>query len=209
MKPAHSMVPGASCSGHQSSTPILPSGQHPQVSTMKVDAQAPGFFGHCPLCSRVDAGSHGSWHSGSPPLECCFGTSPIQAEKFRLGGSARYGIQPTVRLVGAVPGQDPAVKLQDLRLQRLAPPNRGSINSTHIHGTHVPVEEPSTASKADAASACGMPHFHADLSLARGGRSCNPTGASFPPRPSRAAIAFLSVSRIRSSAAASTALGSR
>jgi hypothetical protein len=25
----------------------------------------------------------------------------------------------------------------------------GSINSTHIHGTHVPVEEPSTASKAD------------------------------------------------------------
>jgi hypothetical protein len=28
-------------------------------------------------------------------------------------------------------------------------PNRGSLNSTHIHGTHVPVEEPSTASKAD------------------------------------------------------------
>ena len=26
-----------------------------------------------------------------------------------------------------------------------APPNRGSINSAHIHGTHVPVEEPSTA----------------------------------------------------------------
>jgi hypothetical protein len=29
----------------------------------------------------------------------------------------------------------------------LAPPNRGGLNSTHIHGTHVPVEEPSTASK--------------------------------------------------------------
>jgi hypothetical protein len=31
----------------------------------------------------------------------------------------------------------------------LAPPNRGGLNSTHIHGTSVPVEEPSTASKAD------------------------------------------------------------
>src|SRR5215472_8866779 len=29
------------------------------------------------------------------------------------------------------------------------PPNRGGLNSTHIHGTSVPVEEPSTASKAD------------------------------------------------------------
>ena len=26
---------------------------------------------------------------------------------------------------------------------------RGSLNSAHNHGTHVPVEEPSTASKAD------------------------------------------------------------
>jgi hypothetical protein len=25
----------------------------------------------------------------------------------------------------------------------------GALNSAHIHGTHVPVEEPSTASKAD------------------------------------------------------------
>jgi hypothetical protein len=31
----------------------------------------------------------------------------------------------------------------------LAPLNRGGLNSTHFHGTHVPVEEPSTASKAD------------------------------------------------------------
>jgi hypothetical protein len=31
----------------------------------------------------------------------------------------------------------------------LAPFNRGGLNSTHFHGTHVPVEEPSTASKAD------------------------------------------------------------
>jgi hypothetical protein len=31
----------------------------------------------------------------------------------------------------------------------LAPPNRGGLNSTHIHGAHAPVEEPSTASAAD------------------------------------------------------------
>jgi hypothetical protein len=31
----------------------------------------------------------------------------------------------------------------------LAPPYRGSLNSTHFYGTRVPVEEPSTASKAD------------------------------------------------------------
>jgi hypothetical protein len=31
----------------------------------------------------------------------------------------------------------------------LAPLNRGSLNSTHIHGTDVPVEEPSTASNSD------------------------------------------------------------
>jgi hypothetical protein len=30
-----------------------------------------------------------------------------------------------------------------------APPNRGSFNSAHIFGTHVPVEEASTASKPD------------------------------------------------------------
>src|SRR5215831_17036912 len=35
------------------------------------------------------------------------------------------------------------------RLHRLAPPNRRDLNSTHIHGAHAPVEEPSTASTAD------------------------------------------------------------
>jgi hypothetical protein len=34
----------------------------------------------------------------------------------------------------------------------LAPLNRGSINSAHIHGTDVPVEEPSTASILDVAA---------------------------------------------------------
>jgi hypothetical protein len=31
----------------------------------------------------------------------------------------------------------------------LAPPNRGNLNRLHVDGTRVPVEEPSTASKAD------------------------------------------------------------
>jgi hypothetical protein len=35
------------------------------------------------------------------------------------------------------------------RLHNLAPPNRGRLNSTPIHGAHAPVEEPSTASKPD------------------------------------------------------------
>src|SRR3954454_14146869 len=34
-----------------------------------------------------------------------------------------------------------------------APPNRGSLNSAHIFGTHVPVEEPSTASLPDSCTA--------------------------------------------------------
>ena len=39
------------------------------------------------------------------------------------------------------------------RLHDLAPPNRGGFNCTHIDGTHVPVEEPSTASGADSCAA--------------------------------------------------------
>jgi hypothetical protein len=35
------------------------------------------------------------------------------------------------------------------RLHDLVPPNRGGLIGTHIHGTRVPVEEPSTASTAD------------------------------------------------------------
>jgi hypothetical protein len=34
----------------------------------------------------------------------------------------------------------------------LAPLNRGSLNSAHIHGTDVPVEEPSTASNPEVAA---------------------------------------------------------
>ena len=42
------------------------------------------------------------------------------------------------------------------RLNDLALPNRGGFNSTHIHGTHVPVEEPSTASRADSCTATNV-----------------------------------------------------
>jgi hypothetical protein len=38
----------------------------------------------------------------------------------------------------------------------VAPPNRGGLNSTHIHGTSVPVEEPSTASIATECTAAKM-----------------------------------------------------
>jgi len=48
-------------------------------------------------------------------------------------------------------------------LHDLAPPNRGGLNSTHIYGTHVPVEEPSTASIAE-------------VSLHRGERRSGPKG---------------------------------
>src|SRR6266516_2651272 len=41
----------------------------------------------------------------------------------------------------------------------LAPPNRGGLNSTHIHGTSVPVEEPSTASQADSCTATNRSSF--------------------------------------------------
>src|ERR1700730_13376867 len=39
------------------------------------------------------------------------------------------------------------------RFPWLAPSNRGAFNSTHIHGTRVPVEEPSTASGPDSCTA--------------------------------------------------------
>src|SRR3977135_3530404 len=70
-----------------------------------------------------------------PPLGCCFGTSPIQAEKLRpdrkvLGVSntrdqsgRQHRTDPgnvmktLARLVGSVPGHDHSIKLQDLLLE--------------------------------------------------------------------------------------------
>src|SRR6266404_6662526 len=70
-----------------------------------------------------------------PPLECCFGTSPIQAEKLRPDRKV-FGIGNTrdqsgcqrrtnsgdamkalARLVGPVPGYDHPIELQNLLLQ--------------------------------------------------------------------------------------------
>src|SRR6516162_7659432 len=58
----------------------------------------------------------------------------------------------------------------------LAPSNRGAFNSTHIHGTCVPVEEPSTASREECLAQAGTVevHFFYD------GRSGPP-----PPAPRR------------------------
>src|ERR1700688_2069662 len=66
-----------------------------------------------------------------PPLECCFGTSPIQAEKLRpdrkVLGSATLAtravaspgnvMKALARLVGPVPGHDHPIELQDLLLE--------------------------------------------------------------------------------------------
>jgi len=48
----------------------------------------------------------------------------------------------------------------------LAPPNRGGLNSTHIHGTSVPVEEPSTASIPDSRTPAKQ-HLYSITSSAR------------------------------------------
>src|SRR4051812_10199324 len=69
-----------------------------------------------------------------PPLECCLGTSPIQAEKLRpdrkvlgsatlatravasIGPDSGNVMKALARLVGPVPGQDQPIELQDLLL---------------------------------------------------------------------------------------------
>src|SRR6266511_1629295 len=62
----------------------------------------------------------------------------------------------------------------------VAPPNRGGLNSTHIHGTSVPVEEPSTASKPDS---CTAPNdAHVGLGLERPGWP-RPHALARPLRP--------------------------
>jgi hypothetical protein len=55
------------------------------------------------------------------------------------------------------------------RLHDLAPTNRGAFNSTHIYGTHVPVEEPSTASITDTKAGGWRVRFgpQADITFAR------------------------------------------
>jgi hypothetical protein len=50
----------------------------------------------------------------------------------------------------------------------LAPLNRGSLNSAHIHGTDVPVEEPSTASSTEVGAA-----IHSSMSGLARARRCH------------------------------------
>jgi ABC-type uncharacterized transport system substrate-binding protein len=73
----------------------------------------------------------------------------------------------------------------------LAPPNRGVLNSTHIHGTSVPVEEPSTASKADSCSAAKSTLYSITSSVS----NCTEIGAS-TPRALAVLITGLYVARI-------------
>jgi hypothetical protein len=68
-------------------------------------------------------------------------------------------------LTGIINAMDLKYRLRDVetdcrkQFAWVAPPNRGSLNSAHIFGTHVPVEEPSTASIAD------LGGFLGDLSM--------------------------------------------
>src|ERR1700676_2536227 len=91
-----------------------------------------------------------------PPLECCFGTNPIQAEKFRPDrnafGSAGNGgdqssgqhrtdagsfIEPHAHLVGSVPGPDQPVELQDLLLDPAQLSSECQETRTGISGTRL------------------------------------------------------------------------
>jgi len=61
----------------------------------------------------------------------------------------------------------------------VAPPNRGGLNSTHIHGTCVPVEESSTASKADIRIAADLfDHFVGAQQKRLGDRQAKRLGSS-------------------------------
>src|SRR4029078_6118969 len=55
-----------------------------------------------------------------------------------------------------------------------APPNRGSLNSAHIFGTHVPVEETATASAPHSCAGGGAVH-----SIMTGLMRCSKTASSF------------------------------
>jgi hypothetical protein len=47
----------------------------------------------------------------------------------------------------------------------LAPLNRGGLNSAHIHGTDVPVEEPSTASSTEVSDLSITPGYAASCDI--------------------------------------------
>ena len=104
-------------------------------------------------------------------------------------------------------------------------PPEADIRPCGLHVRLVPIADVASAHHLGACGQCtSTPSRSADrshdaslhvvLSLALEGEDfwsgrATPAGASSPPRPSSAAMAFLSVARMRSRAVASTALGSR
>ena len=102
---------------------------------------------------------------------------------------------------------------------------KADIRQRSLHVRLVPIADVASAHHLGACGQCtSTPSRSADrshdaslhvvLSLALEGEDfwsgrATPAGASSPPRPSSAAMAFLSVARMRSRAVASTALGSR
>src|SRR4249919_671235 len=84
-----------------------------------------------------------------PPLECCFGTSPIQAQKLRpdrktfgsatvattavesTGPTPGSSIEPHAHLVGSVSGRDQPVELQYLLLEPAQLSSKGRALSGH------------------------------------------------------------------------------
>src|SRR5262245_34857567 len=87
------------------------------------------------------------------------------------------------------------------RLHNLAPPNRGRLNSTHIHGAHAPVEEPSTASIGDIALSATLGEEYA-TSTQPSASYCTPGGTDMklPRRKflhlAAGAVAVPTISRI-------------
>src|ERR1019366_9516740 len=81
-----------------------------------------------------------------PDMALASGRTPVHSDA-STGGEQSPGRQHQRR----EPGKPTWRCLNRLSLSSawLAPLNRGSLNSAHIHGTDVPVEEPSTASNSE------------------------------------------------------------
>src|SRR5262249_46642125 len=58
--------------------------------------------------------------------------------------------------------------------------NRGNFNSTHVYGTHVPVEEPSTASKADVSRCSKIRYTKPAYSITSSARASSVDGTVSP-----------------------------
>jgi hypothetical protein len=74
---------------------------------------------------------------------------PMLATRAVASAGPTPGMSSSRRLASLERCQALIIRFELQSFAWIAPPNRGSSNSTHIHGTHVPVEEPSTASEGD------------------------------------------------------------